>query len=370
VSGAYAFGQQRSIMTAASPWSAGTVSAPVLPQDLVKVPVYNFYELLRLLGDQHGVFISGQENFYPTDNTSGLFSMITLGAPAGRLTHVCWVFCVYPTDPNDLPTMGSPQAPKGFTSSVEVIDLPASWSASGVNWVQFQIGPLSAKVVDVNSFTVAQNGQPEGIPIVPTAPAPGTGGVWEYDMPTPPTLANVSTTRVNLSSAGFSANNIRMSQELGLVQYMTNVPLSGGAWKSPAPVDFEPYSSIAFWITPYNSARPVTPVKASYKLPDGTVVPIPVAQQVGANVVICWEYPASDPIYASFFYFEVSKGDKIITPKPTQTKDGVIAKSFVLRAAMWVDTAPQAGTYSYSVRAVSASNVKSDPLTSTVTVTG
>ena len=115
MSGEYTFGGQRSIMTAASSWAPGTPGAPVCPQDLVKVPVYNFYELMRLLGDQHGVFVSGQNNFYPAKLSSGLysnlFSAITVGAPSGELTHVCWVFCVYPTNIPD-PTQPATNPPQ------------------------------------------------------------------------------------------------------------------------------------------------------------------------------------------------------------------------------------------------------------------
>ena len=83
-----AFGQQRSLMTAASSWSSGTC-----PIDLLKVPVYNFYELLRLLGDQHGTFLTGGSNYYP--HNSDLFHMITVAA-----THIGSVFCVYPPNPS------------------------------------------------------------------------------------------------------------------------------------------------------------------------------------------------------------------------------------------------------------------------------
>lgn len=364
------FGQQRSIMTAASAWDAGTASSPAIPQDLVKVPVYNFYELLRLLGDQHGVFISGQQNFYPTDPNSDLFSAITVGAPSGQLTHVCWVFCVYPTDvpnvaPKDLPT------PQDWSTYVEVIGLPASWVASGINWVQFQIGPAVKNDPDDNSFTVAQTGQPEA---APKEPVTETDGAWEYDISAAPA-------QVNLSNPPFNAANVRMAQELGLVQYMQAVPATGGVWKSPAPVDFEPYSVTAFWITPFDPTPPVAPVQASYTLPDATVDPIPVALPAGSNVLIRWQYPTTDPIYNSFFYFEVSRNvlndegeiqsTTIITPQPQQTKGGIVlnragvpARSFALRAAMWVDTAPGSGRYSYSIRVVSASGIKSGALTS------
>jgi hypothetical protein len=358
-SGGGGFGQQRSIMTAASAWEAGTASSPVCPQDLVKLPVYNFYELLRLLGDQHGVFVSGQENFYPTDPNSDLFSAITVGAPSGQLTHVCWVFCVYPTDvpnvqPKDLPT------PQDWSTYVEVIGLPDSWATSGVNWVQFQIGPAAKDDPDDNSFTVAQTSQPEAVPAEPVTE--NAIGAWPYDI-------SVAPAQVDLSNPAFDAGKVRMAQELGLVQYMQAVAVPGGVWKSLAPVDFEPYSSTVFWITQYDpTVVPATPVQASYT--DGTIIPI--ATLVGGNVVIRWQWTDSnESSYNSFFYFEVRRtgtrtGAAItISPLPTlTTKDGGSARSFVLRAAMWVDTAPPSGNYTYLIRAVSASGTPSSDLSS------
>jgi len=350
MSGAYAFGQQRSIMTAASAWNAGTLLAPVCPQDLVKVPAYNFYELLRLLGNQHGAFISGQENFYPTDPTSDLFSAITVGEASGQLTYVCWVFCVYPTV---VPTTGAPATPQSWTTNVEVIDLPASWTR--VNWVQFQIGPPAAK----DSFSVAQTSQPEPLPTNSIVQ-----GAWQYDTPG-------SDTHVSVSNPTFDAANIRAVQELGVVQYVQNQPVTGQAWETPSPVDFEPYSSTVFWITEYDtSVVPATPVAASYNPPSGPVA-IPVALQVGGNVVLRWSYPVtdpSDPQLYTFFYFQVTRVDnsgnsKVISPVPQITKDGKPAASFALRAALWVDTTPPAlprgGSYTYEIRAFSASGVPS-----------
>src|SRR5689334_2694203 len=49
------FDGRRSIMTRASS----------SPRDLLKLPAYNFYEILRLLGDRHGTFIEGSEEYFP-----------------------------------------------------------------------------------------------------------------------------------------------------------------------------------------------------------------------------------------------------------------------------------------------------------------
>jgi hypothetical protein len=375
MSGEYTFGQQRSIMTPASSWAAGTPEAPVCPQDLLKVPVYNFYEFVRLLGDQHGVFVSGQDNFYPTNPNSSLFSAITVGAPSGELTHVCWVFCVYPTSiPDPTQLGGNPfQGPSGWSGSVEVIGLPASWHS--INWVQFQIGP-GGNLPEFSSFKAA-GGNSETVP-VPLTPAQNPEGVWEYYVPT---------TGTQLSLSGFDAGPVRMQQELGLVQYMRNFPVTNGVWESPAPVDLGPYSATVFWITPYEGdpstspeVTPSAPVQASYTPPGGPPVPILIANKVTltteegmtiTNVVITWAYPPidpddpsfdpSDPRYYSFFYFEVQRDKKTISPVPTVTTPGAPAWSFALRATMWVDTPPLPASghisYSYRIRAWSASGV-------------
>ncbi len=371
MSGKCTFGQQRSIMTAASAWNAGTPDTPICPQDLVKVPVYNFYELVRLLGDQHGVFITGQDNFYPTDPNSSLFSAITVGAPSGELTHVCWVFCVYPTNVD--PTGSTAFVlPGDWSSYVEVIGLPASWQR--VNWVQFQIGPAGKNLPDYNSFTAA-GGHSEAAPVF-LSPTQNSQGVWEYDVST-----GSSTPGTQLSLSGVVAGEVRMQQELGLVQYMQNVPVTNGVWESPRPVEFEPYSATVFWITRYEAeetnpqATPAKPTAASYTPPGGPPVPIPVANPVpipggGHNVVITWAYPPidpndpgfdpSDPRYSSFFYFEVQRNGTTISPVPSVTQAGAPAWSWALRATMWVDTPTTGGMYTYRIRAWNSSGTPGD----------
>jgi hypothetical protein len=350
MSGAYAFGQQRSIMTAASQWDAGTVEAPLCPADLVKVPVYNFYEFLRLLGNQHGVFISGQQNFYPTSSSSDLFSAITVGVQAGAATHVCWVFCVYPPT---IPADGAASAvPQSWSFNLEVLDLPADWAR--VNWVQFLIGPGGDGLADSSSFAVAQS--EAGIHAEPEPPAtPNSTGV--YQPPTPPTL---------LSLGSLTPADIRMAQEVPLVQYMTDYQSTGNAWQSPAPITFEPFSTTMIWITRYDpDTAPAGPSQASYILPDGTTVPIPVAARVpnSQNVVLTWQYPPDDP---NFFYFEVTRDGKMISPEPARTTTGHPARSFALRAATCVDTDAGDGAHTYTIAAVSASGVTGPPLTASL----
>lgn len=79
------FDGRRSVMTRAT---AAT------PTDLLKLPVYNWYELLRLLGDTRGAVLSGGDQCYPATD---LFHMITV-AP----THLSALLTCYPRD-----TMGT-----------------------------------------------------------------------------------------------------------------------------------------------------------------------------------------------------------------------------------------------------------------------
>jgi Glycosyl hydrolases family 39 len=343
MSGAYTFGQQRSIMMAASQWNAGTVEAPWCPADLVKVPVYNFYEFLRLLGNQHGVFISGQQNFYPTDPSSDLFSAITVGVQAGVATHVCWVFCVYPPA---IPASGP--APQSWSFNLEVLDLPADWT--GVNWVQFLIGSAGDGLPDSSSFLVAQN---EAGAHAEPEPAVGPNSTGVYQPPTSPTM---------LSLGSLTPADIRMAQEVPLVQYMTDYQTTGNAWQSRAPITFEPFSTTMIWITRYDpDTAPATPSPASYILPDGSTELIQVAARVpgSQNVVLTWQYPPDDP---NFFYFRVTRDGILISPEPAPTTTGHPARSFALRAGTWVDTGAGDEAHTYTITAVSASGKPGSPL--------
>jgi hypothetical protein len=398
VEGNLSFGQQRSIMMPASAWSAGgtvgTSTPPISPQDLVKTPVYNFYEVVRLLGDQHGAFVSGQQNFYPTDQTSGLFSAVTVGTASGQLRYLTWVFCVYPTAPANLPTTGPIPSPlKDLPSAVpvEVIDLPTTPASdwTSLNWVQFQIGPPGDPTKPIttsnpsSSFVVAQNGQVEALP--QTWP-PGMGsnpahsGIEIYDMPFAPG-------QVDLTSSNFSATNVRMNQEVPLVRYVRGEKLaSPGTWQSKAAIDFAPYSTIVFWLTPYDTSWiPATPGPITRTLPGNTTETVPVAAKFttmagDTNVVLRWQWTDSSPQAGSFFYFEVERVVTLrrvrattktkITPTPTPkaTADDM-ALQFALRAAMWVDTAvnqhvPVDSDVHYLITAFSASGTPSTALTS------
>ncbi len=107
------FDGRRSLMTRASVGSNA---------DLLKVPAYGFYELLRLLGDRHVIVISGRERIFPHTD---LYHLGTV-----RDAHVASLVTYYPNP--------GPAAPASRTLDYVVADLP--WSC--VNIARFQIDPV------------------------------------------------------------------------------------------------------------------------------------------------------------------------------------------------------------------------------------
>jgi len=146
------------------------------------------------------------------------------------------------------------------------------------------------------------------------------------------------------------------------------VPVHGGTWESPASIDFEPYSVIVFWITPYSSDPAATRSRPSS---------CPTAW-FGGNVVLSWRYAPiesgsdqSSPLCSSFFYFEVLRDQTTISPIPALTTAREPGWSYALRATMWVDTGAantEGATYTYSVRALNASGVAGPLANLTMTV--
>lgn len=290
-----AFGQQRSIMTAASSWSDGTC-----PTDLLKVPAYNFYELLRLLGDQHGTFLTGASNYYP--HNSDLFHMITVAS-----THIGSVFCVYPPSPPG----GPAQSP--WTINYSILGIP--WTT--INWYQFQIDETYS-----NGFTAA--GGPAAEPSASICNPDDAAGL-------PPTA---------LSLAGLNAAAIRQRQELSVAASAVRMSLPGGTFSTV--VKIPAYTTTVFWITEFTKDSPLA--APSW---DTTA---PYAVDGAGNVLLRWQ-PETD---AAFYSYEVYRDSQdqaaVISPSP-------------LRASLWVDTAAFTATgpasHTYWIRAVNASGAPS-----------
>jgi Glycosyl hydrolases family 39 len=291
-----AFGQQRSIMTAATtggPSNSNSWVSAVCPIDLLKVPAYNFYELLRFLGDQHGTFLSGSSNYYPHND---LFHMITFSS-----TQIGSVFCVYP--PN--PPSGPSTTPWPLNYSIVGIPWPQ------INWYQFQIdGTLS------NSFSAAGGlkGEPEAWSCTPS--------------PFPVTF---------LPLDGLNPGIIRQAQELSVANQMVGwTPKTPGRFDAPA-LSIPAYTTTMFWITEFSDA---VPAQLTWSGP-----PTLDITPNGTNVVLSWQ----SSVHPAFYSYEVARDvqSNIVSPVP-------------LRAALWIDTfdtVVSRGGHTYWIRAVSASNV-------------
>jgi len=251
------FGEQRSIMTAAS--GGETWPADACPTDLIKVPVYGFYELLRLLGDEHGTFLTGSGNYYP-NGASDLFHMITVAS-----THIGSVFCVYPPNAQNSTAL-STKSP--WNLSYSIVNLP--WET--INWYQFQI---DAKLS--NGYAAA-------------------GG--------PPTPAATS-----LALNGLPVEQIRAAQELSVANHGVGVAATARTFSTA--LELPTFTTSVIWITEWSktdapsqpqwAADAATKYNASY----------------GTDVVLRWN-PDPDP---NLYTFEVYRDEQtnLVSPVPLRS---------------------------------------------------
>ena len=272
------------------------------PLDQLKVPAYNFYEILRLLGDQHGVFLSGASNYYP--HNSDLFHIITVAA-----THIGSVFCVYPPNPPSGPSQGP------WTLDYSIVGI--AWPT--INWYQFQIdGTLS------NGFSAA--GGPAAEPVA---------------MSCNPDVLPATSIPLPLTSSLVSV--IRQNQEFSVVASQVAKGLLGGKFSTA--VNIPAYTTTIFWLTENTMDTPDQPMWAANPYTVDTA-------DYGSAVVLRWQ-PNLEP---TFYSYQVTRDGKVISPNP-------------LRSALWVDTSPSPGPHTYTILAISASNVPSLPsVPMTVTV--
>jgi hypothetical protein len=293
-----AFGQQRSIVTAASTWSSGC------PTDLLKVPIYDFYELLRLLGDQHGTFLSGSNNYYP--NNSDLFHMITVAA-----THIGSVFCVYPPNP------GGPS--NSWSLDYSIVDVP--WPT--INWYQFQIDATIS-----NSFTAADG---PTIELDATSCYPGRAGAAPNSSLSLPFLAS-------------AVQGIRKAQELSFAPtFARNLAIAGGVFKTT--LSITPYTTTVIWITPYDATTvPATPAWATSSPVVTYTAEYGTTGTTVTNVLLRWQ-PDTDPAFYSYEIYR-DDSDEPVSPIP-------------LRSALWIDTDVPTGRHTYWIRTRSPSGIVS-----------
>jgi hypothetical protein len=196
------FDGRRSIMTRAG-------AAEV---DLLKVPAYGFYELLRLLGDRHGTITSGSAQLFPHTD---LYHLATVAD-----THAASLLAYYPH-----PGTGQPGS---RTVEYVVADLP--WPR--VNIARFQIDRVRS-----NAYTAA-------------------GGSASDPFPTP------DPARIEV---------IRQSQEVTLERPIARgVAVPAGTYAEA--LTLEPFTSLCLWITPVLATVPRAPIWLETTVRNGNAV--------------------------------------------------------------------------------------------------
>lgn len=194
------FDGRRSVMTRASPTATS---------DLVKLPVYHFYELLRLLGNAHGTVVRGADCCYPGTD---LFHLLTVSEQ-----QISALFARYPTN-------AATAQPR--TVDVTITDLP--WQR--VNIARFQIDATHS-----NAYTAAG-------------------------------------TRLSSSTPdAVTARTIRQAQELALftpIQHdMTRVD---GTFRDRFTI--APFVTLLYWLTPFLPQTPAAPRWVTTAVEEGNVI--------------------------------------------------------------------------------------------------
>jgi hypothetical protein len=195
------FDGRRSIMTRAS--SDGS--------DLIKLPVFNAYELLRLLGNENGATLFGGDGLYPH---SDVFHVISRSDE-----QITSVFTAHPRHASEA----------AQTRTVDYALRDISWERANV--VQFRIDALRS-----NSYRAAAGLQP----------------------------------RLEFLSREEAAL-VRQEQELAVLEPIgRNISLSGGklAFRFTLP----PYAVHACWITPFSETAPSRPAWIRTALRGGNIV--------------------------------------------------------------------------------------------------
>ncbi|MFA5892303.1 MAG: hypothetical protein WDA27_15365 [Actinomycetota bacterium] len=180
-------------------------------RDLIKLPIFNFYEVLRLAGDRYGACAGGAESVYPA---SDLFHSITVAD-----SHVCAIFSIYPRT--------SAQLPHARVVDYAIADIP---------WPKVNVACFRIDAQHSNAYAAA-------------------GGAAHRE-PFP---------------SAAEARAIRKAQELGVAAPIASgVDLAGGEFRDVVPID--PYAVVAYWITPFIPDGPADPQWTDVAVEDGNVI--------------------------------------------------------------------------------------------------
>ncbi len=194
------FDGRRSVMTRAS---------PAATSDLFKLPVYQFYELLRFIGNARGTVVSGASFCYPY---SDLFHLLTVGEQ-----HISALFSLYPTD-------NATAQPRELAYTIT--DIP---------WAQVSIARFPIDVTHSNAYTAAGR---RLSPLVPDATLAGT---------------------------------IRQAQELALFASMQQgVTLRDSTFNDRLTI--APFTTLLYWITPFLPDPPAAPGWITATEAEGNVI--------------------------------------------------------------------------------------------------
>jgi hypothetical protein len=195
-----AFDGRRSIMTRASSSA----------RDLIKLPVFNFYEILRLLGDRHGTPVSGSEYVYPN---SQIFHLVSVAK-----THITVVFSIYPR-----------------TRSGPAQAWSIDYSLTEIPWQHVNVAEFRIDATHSNAFAAAQRG------------------------------------RVDPYPASAELRDIRSAQEFTTQSPIKrNLPLPGGKFDDV--LTLSPWAIVALWITPVIADKPSDPEWIETAVEDGNVM--------------------------------------------------------------------------------------------------
>jgi hypothetical protein len=196
------FDGRRSIMT-----RVGTAET-----DLLKVPAYGFYELLRLLGDRHGAVVSGSARLFPHTDLYHLTTVAT--------THVASLLTYYPD-------------PDTETSTSHVVE----YAITDLPWPRVNIARFQIDRVHSNSYTAAGGSASNPFPI-----------------PSPEQILT-----------------IRQRQELTLVRPIArDIAVPAGTYTET--LTLEPFTTLCLWITPLQTTAPRAPTWLQTTVRNGNAV--------------------------------------------------------------------------------------------------
>jgi hypothetical protein len=180
--------------------------------DLLKVPAYSFYELLRVLGDRHGAVVSGSARLFPYTD---LYHLVTVAT-----THVAALLTYYPDPETEVLT--------SHTVEYVIRDLP--WPR--VNIARFQIDRVRS-----NAYTAAGGSVSDPFPI--------------------PDLRQTQA--------------IRLRQEIALEKPIArDIAVPAGTYSET--LTLKPFTTLCLWITPMLPIAPQAPTWLNTTVHGGNAV--------------------------------------------------------------------------------------------------